>query len=1215
MTGDDGIIDLLSDSDDEASSGIAKAAASSDVVSLLCYDTNDASHAVKADDEIVILSDTETNTKETRGNVPATTSSHGYAVHNPYAKKTTSQLKEHELSYRHCSKQDPDQLYTNREGKVTNDSDPKLSGKYPPPDCAKREIYNPYKKKRKESEIKQSSKKIEMNSKHRKTNQSTCAKAIGLNQTELQAGLVFEEDVYHIQPSLGPIKKTASLKQASLLKKKSVNESEEEEEEAEARLSAHEYTQHQITTRISHNLPPILFHDSDFIAGNPASIDGVHIINKTSKKSNIGKSASNEKCDFILPPAPKCRCRPPKPCILAYSSKEGLNYGRPYYRCPINSCKYFSWAFTSYMLHWYRFGAHNGHVLVKPGRGFRAEDLVQGKVGDCWFLSALAVVAERDDLIDRLVGGNLSNDSADFGVIEVTLFVDGYWKKIVIDNFLPCIISAQDEKKEEDDIKIALEQSLIESGVDSSCIASVIGADVKRINISEKRSSSRFDPNALADECRSTLHDIHEFLHHDRFNKDPYYHASALSSSSNTGPRPLNRHVTTSDLAYSKAKYNQLWVPFIEKAYAKMHGSYRAISGGHVAEAFLDLTGAPTAVYNFDHHDFNPKAFWKELMTFRRKRLPMGCGTTSSQEGIVGMHAYSILDVREVKNVSAEFFYDKIVSGTLGNVSGFTDLDGTVRLLRIRNPHGQGEWKGEFSDKSDAWQKLLAHKNNMGTDTFVDLTEPMSPELERTMVNDGTFWIGYDDFLMGFSNVDVVLAFQGNHAKSFASNFPPKISNHRSSRAFELSAVGRQPGEQEPVNDEIEVFLMCIQKTRRGAYHGRADRKKSYKACDIGILVGETTSATNQELEWVDGRFFGLTRNGHIRLVLNRRSMTKMIVMPVSFGHPAATDEELSFVVRFVSDSPLLVRELAKPPRMHIATQKFCFGRKSISLGLAGTSRHRGLHCSKTVLLERIFDGDFLFRIIRVDCLAGDGGTVLFYMVVDDTCFSRLSPPQRHEAISFSLEVNCRGMTCRTANGIEKHEVISKGKKFEAAWRRFSLNFMSESKSRLFAALVQSGQDYQVGSVKCNFLPPKKTITLESSTQKEMKHKYENYEIHGIFAAVETPPNQLSRHNCQHGSVDTLIDSNPSFDNDLSLVLQKSREEYRAHIAKKVDDSTIPACHSPEIELSMIDPQLESAILASVMEHQASATTQSGSTEDEDIKKAIELSLKCNCIS
>ena len=46
-------------------------------------------------------------------------------------------------------------------------------------------------------------------------------------------------------------------------------------------------------------------------------------------------------------------------------------------------------------------------------------------------------------------------------------------------------------------------------------------------------------------------------------------------------------------LAFSRAANAQLWVCLLEKAYAKAHGSYRAISGGHIAEALLDLTGAP----------------------------------------------------------------------------------------------------------------------------------------------------------------------------------------------------------------------------------------------------------------------------------------------------------------------------------------------------------------------------------------------------------------------------------------------------------------------------------------------------------------------------------------------------------------------------------------------------------------------------------------------
>ena len=85
----------------------------------------------------------------------------------------------------------------------------------------------------------------------------------------------------------------------------------------------------------------------------------------------------------------------------------------------------------------------------------------------------------------------------------------------------------------------------------------------------------------------------------------------------------------------------------------------------------------------------DPKRLWFDLLKWRKQRLPMGCGTDSSSEGLVGMHAYSILDIREITNVGVNFFKDHLIRGTLGNVSGFTEYDGKVRLLRIRNPHGQ----------------------------------------------------------------------------------------------------------------------------------------------------------------------------------------------------------------------------------------------------------------------------------------------------------------------------------------------------------------------------------------------------------------------------------------------------------------------------------------------------------------------------------------------
>uniref|UniRef100_A0A1E1XFV6 Putative cystein protease calpain-b n=1 Tax=Amblyomma aureolatum TaxID=187763 RepID=A0A1E1XFV6_9ACAR len=161
----------------------------------------------------------------------------------------------------------------------------------------------------------------------------------------------------------------------------------------------------------------------------------------------------------------------------------------------------------------------------------------------------------------------------------------------------------------------------------------------------------------------------------------------------------------------------EFWSALLEKAYAKLHGGYAALDGGSGVEALTTFTGGLTEQLTLTSAS---KDFFRILQRTLDRNSLVTCSITDVDKGIKGLSALHEYSVTGATTVSMEG-------------------DREVKLIRLRNPWGSGEWSGPWSDKSDKWGKI---------------SEETRQELGLVVTDDGEFWISESCFLKHFDLVD-----------------------------------------------------------------------------------------------------------------------------------------------------------------------------------------------------------------------------------------------------------------------------------------------------------------------------------------------------------------------------------------------------------------------------------------------------------------------------
>jgi hypothetical protein len=96
---------------------------------------------------------------------------------------------------------------------------------------------------------------------------------------------------------------------------------------------------------------------------------------------------------------------------------------------------------------------------------------------------------------------------------------------------------------------------------------------------------------------------------------------------------------------------NEIWLPLLEKAYAKIHGDYNALEGGRPGEAVEDMTGGVTTTIS-TNKILSKQKLWQELLNVNKDFVfaaasPSLGSDSETRQGLALSHAYSVLKAVE----------------------------------------------------------------------------------------------------------------------------------------------------------------------------------------------------------------------------------------------------------------------------------------------------------------------------------------------------------------------------------------------------------------------------------------------------------------------------------------------------------------------------------------------------------------------------------------
>ncbi|XP_069981346.1 calpain-5-like isoform X4 [Penaeus vannamei] len=344
----------------------------------------------------------------------------------------------------------------------------------------------------------------------------------------------------------------------------------------------------------------------------------------------------------------------------------------------------------------------------------------------------------------------------------------------------------------------------------------------------------------------------------------------------------------------------EFWCALLEKAYAKLHGSYEALEGGNLSDALVDLTSGVSAHLDLTvggyTDDFEKrKQLFKMMAKEMNEHALMCCAITphSHEEaemrtnvGLVKGHAYGITAVRKIN---------------IGDTGLFSIFKGAqkIRMVRLKNPWGEREWNGAFSDGSPEWSKVSASERE---------------KLGLTFEDDGEFWMTFDDFVEHFTDLSICFLINTKvfslsktwHETVFVDAWTIGIRGHNSDRAGgcpnHKDSFLRNPQYRFDIKEESDdVIFQLMQKDTR-------DRKQEGLQ---NLVIGFHIMKVEENRKYRVHRIHeSIATSDYIRtraiFLREQLKQGRYVIMPTTFK----PDETGEYIMRMFTSKDANAREL-----------------------------------------------------------------------------------------------------------------------------------------------------------------------------------------------------------------------------------------------------------------------------------------------------------------